>query len=198
MRDSKDIRLGIAVLLLGFSSLANAEFFVGADATSLVGDIDWAGSNVYFKHDLTPVRVRAGYKGDFFGLEAHVYGKSDGDDTSNGYTTNLEIDTSYGLYLLMQERWVYGRLGVTWFDTYYTIYDPLNPGVVLVEDKDWIAMPTFTLGIEVPLGKHFAVNLDYTYAEGKAIYPNITASGPGLVAPNMVISGPALGLTVKF
>ena len=198
MRDLKLIRTGLITFLLGFSSLTHAQYFIGADATYLVGDIDWAGSNVFFKHELTPVRVRAGYQGGFFGLEAHVYSKSDGDDTSNGYTTNLEIETSYGLYLRMQERWVYARLGVSWFDTHYTVYDPLNPGVVLATDRDMISMPTFTLGIEIPLGDNLAVNLDYTYAEGRAIYPNITATGPGLDDPNMIISGPGLGLTMKF
>jgi hypothetical protein len=198
MRGSKIIRTGFAALLLGFSSLAHAQFFIGADATWLNSEIEWPDSQVYFDHEMTPARLRLGYQGDFFGLEAHIYSKNDDDAESNGFTTNLEFDTSYGLYLRMQEKWVYARLGVTWFDTYYSVYDPLNPGVVLVTDRDVIAMPTFTFGIEVPLGEHIGINLDYTYAEGTAVYPNITAQGPGLTNPNMVVTGPAVGVTFKF
>lgn len=61
-----------------------------------------------------------------------------------------------------------------------------------------IAMPTFALGFDIPLGKNFSVNLDYTYADGRARYPNITASGPGLTDPTLRIKGPVLGLTFKF
>lgn len=190
MRGSKLIRAGLAALLLGFSSMASAEFFIGADATSLNANIEWTGITQDF--DLTPVRIRLGYQSEFFGFEVHAYTKVDDTSTSNGFTDKLELDTSYGAYLRMQERWVYARLGVTWFDTYYTAYD------LGVTDRDVIAMPTGTLGIEVPLGQHIGINLDYTYAEGKAIYPNITALGPGLTNPNMVITGPAVGLTLKF
>ena len=192
MRDSKLIRTGLATLLLGFSSLANAQFFIGADATSLTGDIEWSYSKVYFEHKLSPVRIRAGYQGDFFGLEAHVYTEDDADAFSNGYTTNLKIDTSYGAYLRMQERWAYARLGVTWFDTYYSV-PAFN-----VTDRDVIAMPTVTIGIEWALGNNIAVNLDYTYAEGRAVYPNITSQAPGFTDPILIIDGGALGLTVKF
>lgn len=192
MRGSNRNRTLLGMLLLGFTSLANAQFFIGADATWLNSEIEWPDSQVYFDHEMTPVRLRLGYQGDFFGLEAHLYSKNDADAESNGFTTNLEFDTSYGLYLRMQEKWVYARLGVTWFDTYYTVY------AFNVTDRDVIAMPTVTLGFEVPLGEHIGINLDYTYAEGSAVYPNITAQGPGLTDPNMVVTGPALGLTLKF
>jgi hypothetical protein len=198
MWGSKTIAAGLAVIMLGFSSTASAEYFIGADATSLKGDIAWGASSVSFVHDLTPVRVRLGYQGELFGFEVHAYSKVDDDAFDNGYTTNLELDTSYGAYLRMQEKWVYARVGVTWFDTYYTVYDPLNPGVVLVTDRDMIAMLTFALGFDISLTKNLAVNLDYTYSDGKARYPNITASGPGLTDPTLVIKGPALGLTLKF
>jgi len=198
MWGKKIIYTGLATLLLGFSSTASAEYFIGADVVSLKGDIAWGGSSVSFVHDLTPARLRLGYQGDFFGFEVHAYSKVDADDTDNGYTTNLELDTTFGAYLRMQEKWVYARLGATWFDTYYTVYDPSNPGVPLVTDRDVIAMPTFALGLDIPLGKNFAVNLDYTYTDGRARYPNITASGPGLTDPTLVIKGPSLGLTLKF
>jgi len=192
MWGSKTIKTGLAVMLLGASGMASAEYFIGADGTSLKADIAWGGSSVSFVHDLTPVRVRLGYQGDFFGIEVHAYSKADDDAFDNGYTTNLEIDTSYGAYLRMQEKWVYARLGVTWFDTYYTV-PAFN-----VTDRDVIAMPTFALGFDIPLGKNIAVNLDYTYADGRARYPNITVSGPGLTDPTLVIQGPGLGLTLKF
>lgn len=198
MWGSKIIRSGLATVLLGFSTLASAEYFIGADATSLEGDIAWGGSSVHFVHDLTPARIRLGYQGDFFGIEVHAYSNVDDDATDNNFTTNLELETSYGAYLRMQEKWVYARLGVTWFDTYYTVYDPANPGVPLVTDRDVIAMPTFVLGLDIPLGKNLSVNLDYTYADGRAVYPNITASGPGLTDPTLVIQGPGLGVTLKF
>jgi opacity protein-like surface antigen len=198
MWGSKTIRGALGVLLLGFSSMASAEYFIGADATSMKGDIAWGGSSVSFVHDLTPGRIRLGYQGDFFGFEVHAYSKVDDDATDNGFTTNLELDVSYGAYVRMQEKWVYARLGVTWFDTYYTVYDPLNPGVSLITDRDMIAMMTFALGFDIPLTKNLAVNLDYTYADGRAVYPNITASGPGLTDPTLVIKGPGLGVTFKF
>jgi hypothetical protein len=198
MWGSKKINLGLVALLLGFSSQASAEYLIGADAAALKADIAWGGSSVSFVHDLTPGRLRLGYQGDFFGFEVHAYSKVDDDATDNGFTTNLELDASYGAYVRMQEKWVYARLGVTWFDTYYTVYDPLNPGVSLVTDRDVIAMPTFAIGFDIPLGKNLAVNLDYTYADGRARYPNITASGPGLTDPTLVIKGPGLGLTLKF
>lgn len=192
MWGSRAIRGGVAALLLGFSSMANAEFFIGADATSLKADIAWGASSVSFVHDLTPVRLRVGYQGEFFGFEAHAYSKVDDDAYDNGFTTNLELETSYGAYLRMQEKWVYVRFGVTWFDTYYTVY------AFGVTDRDVIAMPTFALGFDIPVGKNLSVNLDYTYADGKAVYPNITAQGPGLTDPTMVIKGAGLGLTLKF
>ncbi len=192
MWDSKLLRSCLAALLLGLSNTASAGFFVGADATSLKADIAWGGSSVSFVHELTPARLRLGYQWDLFGLEAHAYSKVDDDAYDNGFTTNLELDTSYGAYLRMQEKWVYARLGVTWFDTYYTVY------AFNVTDRDVIAMPTFALGLDIPLGKNLSVNIDYTYADGRARYPNITASGPGLTDPTLVIKGAGLGLTLKF
>jgi hypothetical protein len=190
MWGSKTIRGALAILLLGFSSMASAEYLIGADATSLGVKIDWTG--IVQNHDLTPARLRLGYQGDFFGFEVHVYSKADDTSTDNGFTDQLELETSYGAYVRMQEKWVYARLGVTWFDTYYTAND------LGVTDRDVIVMPTFALGFDIPLGKNLAVNLDYTYADGKAKYPNITATGPGLTDPTMRIQGPGLGLTFKF
>jgi len=190
MWGSKTIKTGLAVMLLGASGMASAEYFIGADASSLGAKIDWTG--IVQNYDLTPVRVRLGYQGEFFGFEVHVYSNVDDTSTDNGFTDKLELETSYGAYLRMQEKWVYARLGVTWFDTYYTAYD------LGVTDRDVIAMPTFALGFDIPLGKNFAVNLDYTYADGRARYPNITTLGPGYTDPTMRIQGPGLGLTLKF
>jgi hypothetical protein len=193
MRDSKLIRTGLIAFLLGFSSLANAQFFIGADGTSLGAKIDWNQPvSVVHTYDLTLARVRVGYQGDFFGFEVHAYSKDDDTSESSGYLGKLELDTSYGAYLRMQEKWVYARLGVTWFDTYYTLALASNPSAT-VTDRDVIAMPTFALGIEVPLGQHIGINLDYTYADGKANYPAFSYG-----SPTMRIQGPALGLTVKF
>jgi hypothetical protein len=190
MSGSKIIMAGLMALLLAFSSTASAEYLIGADATSLKANIDW--TNIDMNYDLTPARIRLGYQGEFFGFEIHAYSKADDISTDNGYTDKLELETSYGAYVRMQEKWVYARLGVTWFDTYYT---DTNLGVT---DRDVIAMPTFALGFDIPLGKNLAVNLDYTYADGRARYPNITASGPGLTDPTLRIQGPGLGLTFKF
>jgi hypothetical protein len=188
MWGSKTIRAGLAALLLGFSSMASAEFFIGADATSLDAKIEWnVPVSIVQNYDLTPARLRVGYQGEFFGFEVHAYSKDDDTSTSNGFDDKLELDTSYGAYLRMQERWIYARLGVTWFDTYYT---DLNLGLT---DRDVIAMPTAVLGIEVQLGKHIGINLDYTYATGSANYPTISSG-----SPDLRIQGPALGVTVKF
>lgn len=187
MRGSKIIRAGLATLLLGFSSLVNAQFFIGADAMSLEARIAWDSPSIVQNFDLELARLRVGYQGDFFGFEVHVYSEDDDTSSSNGFDDKLELDTSYGAYLRMQEKWVYARLGVTWFDTYYT---DLNLGQT---DRDLISMPTATLGIEVPLGQHIGINLDYTYAEGSSTYSTISAS-----SPNLRMQGPALGLTVKF
>lgn len=189
MWGSKLIRTGLAAILLGFSSLANAQFFIGADATALDARIEWnIPVSIVQTYDLTPARVRLGYQGDFFGFEVHAYSKDDDTSSSNGFDDKLELDTSYGAYLRMQERWVYARLGVTWFDTIYT---DLISGYV---DEDMIAMPTATLGVEVQLGEHIGINLDYTYATGSANYSTISPNS----SPDMRIQGPALGLTVKF
>lgn len=194
MRGSKLIRTGFAALLLGFSSLANAQFFIGADAIAYDAKIEWnVPVSIVQNFDLNPVRVRVGYQGDFFGFEVHAYSKDDDNSTSNGFEDKLELDTSYGAYLRMQERWVYARLGVTWFDTYYSIYDPLNPGVILVTDRDVIAMPTATLGVELQLGEHIGISLDYTYATGTANYPSFSTG-----SPDLRIQGPAAGITLKF
>ena len=188
MWGSKITRGGSAALLLGFSSMASAEFFIGADATSLKANIDWSTPPIDQNYDLTPARVRLGYQRGFWGFEVHAYSKVDDTSTDNGFTDKLELDTSFGAYVRMQEKWVYARLGVTWFDTYYT---DVGAGIT---DRDVIAMPTFALGLDIPLGKNFAVNLDYTYADRTANYPNITTSG----SPTLRIQGPGLGLTVKF
>lgn len=190
MWGSKTMAASLAVIMLGFSSTASAEYFIGADATSLKANIDWTG--IVQKYDLTPVRVRLGYQGELFGFEVHAYSNVDDTSTDNGFTDKLELETSYGAYLRMQEKWVYARVGVTWFDTYYTAYD------LGVTDRDVIAMLTFALGFDIPLTKNLAVNLDYTYADGRARYPNITSLGPGLTDPTLRIQGPALGLTLKF
>jgi hypothetical protein len=192
MWGSKTICGVLTALLLGFSSTASAEFFIGADATSLKANIDWSSPPIDQNFDLTPARLRLGYQGKFFGFEVHAYSKVDDTSTDNGFTDKLELDTSFGAYLRMQEKWVYARLGATWFDTYYT-------DVVLgITDRDVIVMPTFALGLDIPLTKNLAVNLDYTYANGKARYPSITVLGPGLADPSLRIQGPGLGLTVKF
>lgn len=185
MRDSKLIRTGLVAFLLGFSTLANAQFFVGADGVSLGAKIEWDVPPISQDYELELARLRLGYQGDFFGFEVHVYSKDDDTSTSNGFTDTLELDTSYGAYLRMQEKWVYARLGVTWFDTYYSYLNDT--------DRDQIAMPTATLGIEVPLGQHIGINLDYTYAEGNTTYSTISSS-----SPNLRMQGPAVGVTVKF
>ena len=187
MRGSNRNRTLLGMLLLGFTSLANAQYFVGVDAMALGARIAWDSPPITQNYELELGRLRLGYQGDFFGFEVHVYSKDDDTSTDNGFNDKLELDTSYGAYLSMQEKWVYARLGVTWFDTYYT---DLNLGLT---DRDLIAMPTATLGIEVPLGQHIGINLDYTYAEGSSTYSTISAS-----SPNLRMQGPAVGLTVKF
>ncbi len=188
MWGSKMLRSSLAALLLGLSNTASAGFFIGADATSLKSYIDWSAPSIDQDFELTPGRIRLGYQGDFFGLEAHAYSSVDDTSNDNGFTDKLELETSYGAYLRMQEKWIYARVGVTWFDTYYT-------DVLLgITDRDVIAMPTFSLGLDIPLGKYLAVNVDYTYADGTANYPQITSFG----SPTLRIQGPGLGVTLKF
>ena len=183
----KSIRSGLAAVLLCFSGMASAEYFIGADAMQLGAKIAWDIPPIVQDYDLELARVRLGYQGDFFGFEVHVYSKDDDTSSSNGFDDKLELDTSYGAYLRMQEKWVYARLGVTWIDTYYT-------DLILGQtDRDVIAMPTGTLGIEVPIGENIGINLDYTYAEGNSTYSTISAS-----SPNLRMQGPAVGLTLKF
>ena len=188
MWGSKMLRCVLAVLLLGLSGTASAEFFIGADATSLKSYIDWSAPSIDQNFKLTPARLRLGYQGEFFGLEIRGYSNVDDTSTDNGFTDKLEIDTSYGIYLRMQEKWVYALVGATWFDTYYT---DVNLGIT---DRDVIAMPTFALGFDIPLGKNLAVNVDYTYADGNANYSQITGFG----SPTLRIQGPGLGVTMKF
>lgn len=188
MWGTKILRGVLTVLLLGLSGTASAEFFVGADATSLKSYIDWSAPSIDQNFELTPARLRLGYQGEFFGLEVRGYSNVDDTSTDNGFTDKLEIDTSYGIYLRMQEKWVYALVGATWFDTYYT---DVNLGIT---DRDVIAMPTFALGLDIPLGKHLAVNVDYTYADGTANYTQITGFG----SPTLRIQGPGLGLSLMF
>ncbi len=122
----------------------------------------------------------------------HAYDKVDDIQDYLGIGSRLEIEESYGACLRMQARWVFFRVGVTWFDTRFTA-SPLG-----VTNRDVIAMPTCAVGLEIPLGPFLAINVDYTYADGRARYPGITVLGPGLTDPTLRIQGTAAGITLQF
>jgi hypothetical protein len=163
---------------------------LGADAVRLDAKTDWSSPHYIF--DLEPTRLRLGFQGKFFGLELHAYDKVDDIQDYLGIGCKLEIEESYGAYLRMQDRWVFFREGVTWFDTRFTAF-PLG-----VTNRDVIAMPTYAVGLEIPLGPFLAINVDYTYADGRARYPDITVLGPGLTDPTLRIQGAAAGITLRF
>jgi hypothetical protein len=184
----------ILVLLLVFSAPASSgQFFIGSDATTFNARVQFGNTNNTYITD--PIlRVKFGYFWNWAGLEFNVLTPSEGTTDVLGFPTTFELGTSYGMYLALQQDWIYGRVGVTWLDTTLT-----RTGV----DRYEITAPTISLGIQHNFGRHFRVNFGYTYIEGTGRYPNNTAPVPpgfsgSITDPTVNVSGFELGFNVLF
>lgn len=177
----------VLTLLLVFSAPASAgQFFVGLDATSLSPRVQFDNSNDTYTFNY-PLRLKFGYFWNWAGLEFNVLSPDDATKNVLGAPTTVKVDTSYGVYLALQEDWLYGRLGVTWLDTTFTR--------TAVDSYEVIA-PTVSFGIQHNFGKHYRMNLGYTYMEGTTSYPNNTV-GSGS-DPIFNYSGFEFGFNVLF
>lgn len=176
------------VSLLFVSLPARAGFFVGADYTGLGADVQTSNGSVLFT-PLNPIRVRGGYSWGLAGLEFDYLSPSDHTTFFSPIgDTNFEIESGYGVYLNLQERWAYGRLGATWLNTKLT---DTTSGIT---NTYTTFAPTIAIGVRYEFVTNFWVNLDYTWMEGKAEYPSWT----GTYKDSVTVQGPGLGLTYSF
>ena len=167
------------------------QFFVGLDATTFSPRIQFGNTDDVYTFNYPP-RLKFGYQWGLAGIEFNVLAPDETTKNVLGAPATVTVDTSYGVYLHLQEEWIYGRVGVTLLDTTFNR---------TVADQYEVTAPTVSLGLQHNFGRHFRINFGYTYMEGTANYPNNVAppSGDGPISsPKFNYSGFELGFMVLF
>ncbi len=179
---------GLCLMFFAAITPAQAEFFIGADATTLGAELQFTEGS--FLYNLAPYRAKLGYRGETLGFEIHALSNQDKTiGTYVGSDYNFKIENNVGAYIHLREKWVYARLGGTWLQTTFT-HVPTN-----TSDSDTVFLLTGALGVELRLGKHLFFNLDYTYSEGKGHYPNLVG---GTSKPTITMQGFGAGVNLAF
>jgi len=186
--------LSFLFMTLLMTSQANAgTFYAGADVTNLKARIKWQTPRPNFI--VEPTRIKIGYQSDSaFGIELHAYSNEDITTFDDGFTMNLKLKDTYGIYAKFQDPkndWVYIRAGITYADVAFTAVD------FATTNRDTLTMPTVALGFEWTV-LFVSINVDYTYMESKIYLPDITEIAPGLTNPSLVYGGLAIGANIKF
>lgn len=184
--------VGIQLLLLTALSPANAELgvWVGADYTNIGATVNY--SNGHERYTSNPIRLKLGYRGENFGIEAMAIQNTEQTITDPfGTDFTFSTEDNFGLYLHMHERWVFARVGATWYNTTYGAADGSPP-----QDQDYVVAPTISIGSEIFIGKHFFFTIDYTYSKGEGNYPNLI-SGDSTNA-DVIFQGFGAGVNVIF
>jgi opacity protein-like surface antigen len=171
------------VLLVGYVSPANSEYFVGVDYTAF--DVSMKNSSVNTGFYGNQQRIRAGYRGDFVGFELDFLSAQD--DTNASGILNYEVGPAYGAYMYLYEGWIYGKVGALVTDS---ILKNLTTGV-----SDDYSLWQFSagIGVQFEITKHVFINADYTYSVGSSKYADLYSGENFNITTNSLAAGLTLG-----
>ena len=181
-------QLAAFLLLVLSPSTVWPEYFLGADYTRLGTNITFNdGSSLYTAN---PIRLRAGWRGELAGIEVDFLSRQEQSQPAwGGDNYNFKTGAGFGAYLYLHQKWVYAKLGGTWYDTTLT---NLTSGI---SDNSTVAQATFAVGIEYALFPNLFLNADYTYAVGSTGY---STANPDQGSADLTTQGGAIGITVGF
>jgi hypothetical protein len=176
----------LALIVAAFP--ARAEFFAGVSYTNLGFNLSYDDGDSLFTTN--PVRVNVGWRGDIAGLEVDFYTSQDKTQAAwGGVDYNFKTGNGGGAYLYLHQKWVYAKIGGTWWDT--TLTNQSTSG----SQNSTLAQTTAVIGLEYEIAKHFYINADYTYAVGSTGYG---FARPGAGDADVTTQGGSIGVTLGF
>lgn len=162
--------------LLGSSVQANAsQFYMGAQATNISAHLDYGnGSESY---NLNPTRLELGWRERSFYWAIHML--TSGQDTDVdifGATYEMNMDTSFGIFVGLSAPNYYLSLGLQNFDTSY------RQVTSTTRNKSNIVTLGLQLGVQHEIMPNLSLYADFSYYTGKADYPSFFTSEPDFSA----------------
>jgi len=171
------------VLLVGYVSPANSEYFVGVDFTAF--DISMKNDSVNTSFYGNQQRIRAGYRGDLVGFELNFLSAQD-DTNASGYL-NYEVGPAYGVYMGFYDRWTYFKVGALITDSSLK-----NVSTGITDDHSLMQFSA-AIGVHFEITEQLFINADYTYSNGSGDYSNVLGSDDPDIRSNTLAAGITYG-----